>query len=213
MPPSFTPMASEAETTREAPTRGRIRRALEAQRRAELTGVVGAARGLLVRDLLAPGPGRVRQVLAVAPDDDEADALARDIAFFLGADAVLRVPADAVLPYDDLSPDRNVEMERLAALARLHLTPEAVQAVVVSARGLCRRVVPRAVFEAGSDLLGKGVEIARDALAAKLVLLGFTRTPLVEDPGSFAVRGGIVDLWSPADTAPVRLELFGDEVE
>ncbi len=52
-----------------------------------------------------------------------------------------------------------------------------------------------------------------EALAEKLVLLGFARVPLVEDPGTFAVRGGIVDLWSPADAAPVRLEFFGDEIE
>jgi transcription-repair coupling factor (superfamily II helicase) len=204
--------------------RARVRRALEERRAVDVTGLVGASRAVLVRDLLAPasraGSGaptapdtRVRCVVAVAPDEEEAESLARDLSFFLGADAVVRVPADAVLPYDDLSPDRGVELERLASLARLHLAPEAVKAVVVSARGLARRLVPRKVFEAGADLLGKGIEIAREALAEKLVALGFTRTPLVEDQGSFAVRGGIVDLWSPAQPRPVRLEFFGDEIE
>jgi transcription-repair coupling factor (superfamily II helicase) len=193
--------------------RARLRQAIAQGRIAEVTGVVGAYRGLLVRDLLAPGPGRARLVLCVAADEDEADALHRDVSFFLGASAALRVPADAVLPYDDLSPDRGVEMDRLSALARLHLAPESVQAVVVSARGLCRRLVPRRVFEEGSELLGKGLEIPRETLASKLMALGFSRTPLVEDPGTFAVRGGIVDLWSPADARPVRLEFFGDEVE
>ncbi|HET7824256.1 MAG TPA: transcription-repair coupling factor, partial [Anaeromyxobacter sp.] len=188
----------------------RVRRALEVDRRAEVTGLVGASRGALVADLL--GPGRARTVLAVAADEEEADALARDIAFFVG-EGVVRVPADAVLPYDDLSPDRGVELERLSALARLHVSPDRIRAVVLSARGLARRTVPRRVFEASADLLGKGVEIAREALAEKLVRLGFTRVPLVEDPGTFAVRGGIVDLWSPADPSPVRLEFFGDEIE
>ncbi|ACG75670.1 transcription-repair coupling factor [Anaeromyxobacter sp. K] len=214
MPPAPNPtMTAASGETSGASARDRVRRALEEKRRADVTGLVGAARGLLIRDLLAPGPGRARSVLAVAADEEEADALARDLAFFLGEGAVLRVPADAVLPYDDLSPDRGVEMERLAALARLHLAPEQAKAVVVSARALARRTVPRRVFEAGSDLLGKGVEVDREALAAKLVLLGFARTPLVEDPGTFAVRGGIVDLWSPADPKPVRLEFFGDEIE
>src|SRR5512138_3163248 len=191
----------------------RVRRALEVERCADVTGLAGAARGRLAEALLAPGPGRAGAVLAVAAGEDDADLLAKDLAFFLGAQAVLRLPADAVLPYDDLSPDRGVELERLAALARLHLSPERVAVLAVSARALARRTVPRRVFEAGSDLLGKGVEIAREALAAKLVLLGFTRVPLVEDAGTFAVRGGIVDLWSPADPAPVRLEFFGDEIE
>ncbi|HEX9306197.1 MAG TPA: transcription-repair coupling factor [Anaeromyxobacter sp.] len=191
----------------------RVRRALAAGGRADVTGLVGAARGRLLAELLLPGEGRARAVLAVAADEEEADQLARDAAFFLGAGAVLRVPADAVLPYDDLSPDRGVELERLSALARLHVAPERTPVVVVSARGLARRQVPRRIFEEGSDLLGPGVEIAREALAEKLVLLGFSRVPLVEDAGTFAVRGGIVDLWSPADAAPVRLEFFGDEVE
>ncbi|HEY6002472.1 MAG TPA: transcription-repair coupling factor, partial [Anaeromyxobacter sp.] len=191
----------------------RVRRALEADRRAEVTGLVGGSRGALLRELLAPGPARARAVLAVAADEDEADGLARDAAFFAGVDAVVRVPADAVLPYDDLSPDRGVELERLSALARLHVSPDRTKVVVVSARGLARRTLPRRVFDAGADLLGKGVEIPREELAAKLVRLGFSRVPLVEDPGTFAVRGGIVDLWSPADPAPVRLEFFGDEVE
>jgi len=205
-------MSTAVEQTSPTGARARVRRALAESGLAEVTGVIGAARGLLVRDLLAPGPGRVRAVLAVAEDEEAADVLAKDLAFFLG-DAVVRVPADAVLPYDDLSPDRGVELERLSALARLHLRSDSVQAVVVSARGLARRTVPRALLERSADLLGKGVEIAREALAAKLVDLGFARVPLVEDPGTFAVRGGIVDLWSPADPAPVRLEFFGDEIE
>jgi transcription-repair coupling factor (superfamily II helicase) len=104
-------------------------------------------------------------------------------------------------------------MDRLAALARLHLHGRAVRAVVVSARALARRIVPRAVFERHLDLLGKGVSVDRDALAARLVEMGFGRVPLVEDPGTFAVRGSVVDVWSPLDPRPVRLELFGDEVE
>ncbi len=203
-------------TASEIPTASpwaRVRRAVAGGGHADVTGLIGAARGRLLAELLAPDEGRARAVLAVAADEDEADQLARDAAFFAGAEAVLRIPSDAVLPYDDLSPDRGVELERLSALSRLHLAPERTPIVVVSARGLARRQLPRRVFESGSDLLGPGVEIAREALAEKLVLLGFSRVPLVEDAGTFAVRGGIVDLWSPADAAPVRLEFFGDEVE
>ncbi len=191
--------------------------ALSSQRAADVVGVSGAARGWIAKDLV--GPGRARLLLAVTAGEDEAEELARDLSFFLapGAGArapVLRVPADPVLPYDDLSPDRGLEMERLAALATLYLGgARGVRAVVVSARALARRMVPRAVFERHADLVGKGVTLDRDALAAKLVALGYTRAPLVEDPGAFAIRGGIVDLWSPVDERPVRLELFGDEVE
>jgi len=211
--PSATSAGSAAAAAPAPFPRARLRQILSERSLAEVTGVVGAARGLLVRELVSLGPGRSRLVLCVAPGEDEADGLHRDLAFFLGEDAVLRLPADAVLPYDDLSPDRGIEMERLSALARLHLWPEAVRAVVVSARGLCRRVVPRRVFEENGELIGKGIELSREALSQKLVSLGYARTPLVEDAGTFAVRGGIVDLYSPAHQRPVRLEFFGDLVE
>jgi transcription-repair coupling factor (superfamily II helicase) len=183
---------------------------------ADVTGLSGAERGWVARGLLAPG--RARLLLAVTADEEGADELARDLAFFLGRgqgapSPILRVPADPVLPYDDLSPDRGLEMERLAALARLHLDPQSVRAVVVSARALARRTVPRATLERHTELAGKGMALDREAFAARLVALGYTRVPLVEDPGTFAVRGGIVDVWSPYDGRPVRFELFGDEVE
>ena len=139
-----TPMPLLTEPPEPAPSdaTARVRSALAEGRPADVTGLPGAARGRLVQQLLAPGPARARSVLAVATDEETADHLARDLAFFLGDAAVLRLPADAVLPYDDLSPDRNVEMERLAAFSRLYFAFGEVWAVVVSARGLARRVVP-----------------------------------------------------------------------
>ena len=184
---------------------------------ADVVGLSGAARGLAALRLLEAGTGR-RTLLAVAVDEEEADLLARDLAFFLGAEgpagpAVVRVPADPVLPYDDLSPDRGLEMDRLAALARLHLSGAGVRAVVVSARALARRHVPRSELERNLELLGKGATVDRDGLARRLTEIGYARVPLVEDPGTFAVRGSVVDVWSPLHDRPVRLELFGDEVE
>jgi len=184
---------------------------------ADVIGLQGAARGAAALRLLSV-PGGPRALLAVAVDEEEADLLARDLAFFLGpgeagAPAVVRVPADPVLPYDDLSPDRGLEMDRIAALCRLHLAGASVRAVVVSARALARRHVPRAEMGRHLELLGKGVTVDRDGLATRLVELGYARVPLVEDPGTFAVRGAVVDVWSPLHERPVRLELFGDEVE
>jgi len=195
----------------------RILEALAARGTADVAGLAGAARGDLARALLRAHPGKT--LLAVTAEEEAADLLAQDLSFFLGAlgpegaPPVLRLPADPVLPYDDLSPDRGLEMERLAALCRLSLAGDSVRAVVVSARALARRQVPRALFERHADLVGPGLELPRDALSGKLVALGYARVPLVEDPGTFAVRGGIVDVWSPLDERPVRLEYFGDQVE
>ena len=160
---------------------------------------------------------RAQRLLAVAPDEDEADELARDLAFFLGAagrSAARSRAGPPVLPYDDLSPDRGLEMERLAALSRLHLAPGSVKAVVVSARGLARRMIPRAVFEARTPTSsGKGVTIERDALR------GAPRDARLR---AHAARRGPRHLRrprrhrrpvEPGRATPVRLELFGDAIE
>lgn len=179
---------------------------LEAEGGVRAVGVKGAARGFLAKKLRE----RFGPLVVVAATEEEADRLAGDLTFFLGSGRVARIPMDAVLPYDGLSPDRDAELERLAALSRLG---REVEALVVSARGLARRVIPPTTLQENSERLESGGSLDRDAFARRLVELGYQNVPLVEDPGTFAVRGAIVDLWPPAVDAPVRIELFGDEIE
>ena len=196
-------------------------------RAVDVTGVTGAARGWLLRRLLAASKG---PLVAVAADEDAADALEKDLRFFLSlndeegsAPQVLRFQPDPLLPYDEFSPNRDLELARLRTLFLLThkglssgLSVKAGAAPLVlltSVRGLLRKVMPRRVLEENAELLGKGLTVDRDELAQRLVRLGYTRVPLVEDPGSFAVRGGIVDLFSPIYGQPARLEFFGDEIE
>ena len=173
---------------------------------ARAVGVRHAARGLLAAHLRQ----RIGPVLAVAATEEEADRLAGDLRFFLGPSRVVRIPADALLPYDGIVPDRGAEFERLAGLSRLG---EAFDAAVVSARGLARKVIPPSILRSSAERIAVGTRLDRDALARRLVELGYLNAPMVEDPGTFAVRGAIVDVWPPTSEAPVRLELFGDEVE
>ena len=153
-----------------------------------------------------------RPLVCVEPDEAAAEALERDLRFFLGADAaVVRLPADEVLPYEGLTPDRLVAQQRLAALFRLHLGERPI--VVCSVRSLARRVLPRAALDRRSLQISLEMEQDRDELARKLTAAGYARVPLVEDPGTYAVRGGVFDVWSPLDPQPARLEFFGDLVE
>src|SRR5690606_14566009 len=87
------------------------------------------------------------------------------------------------------------------------------RALVLSARALARRTLPRAVLDSASERIATGATWDRDELARRLVVLGYQSVPLVEDAGTFAVRGGILDLWPPVYEKPVRIEFFGDEVE
>jgi transcription-repair coupling factor (superfamily II helicase) len=180
-----------------------------------VAGLTGASKGWLVSRLVRAGH---RPVVVITPGEETADELEQDLRFFLGASEgehpprVLRVPLDDVLPYDDLSPDRAIMRQRLRALFHLHVGT-AVDAVVVSGRALGRRVLPRAAIDGRALLLNVDAAEPIDELKRRLVQAGYENVPLVEDPGGFAVRGGILDVFSPIYERPARVEFFGDLIE
>src|SRR6267142_3249498 len=180
-------------------------------RRARATGLHGASRGYALAHLAR---ALKRPLVCVEPDEEAAEALERDLRFFWppsDADkSIVRLPGDEVLPYEGLTPDPQAAMARLAGLFHLHLGSARV--VVLSVRGLARRVLPREALDSRSLQLAVEATQDRDDLAAKLTAAGYAKVPLVEDPGTFAVRGGVFDVWSPLDAQPVRIEFFGDTV-
>ncbi|MDP2272729.1 MAG: transcription-repair coupling factor [Archangium sp.] len=178
-------------------------------------GLTGAARAWVLarlsRTLDAP-------LVCVTADDDTADALASDLAFFLGgegtklAPTVVRLPSDEVLPWDELVPDAGVVADRLGAL--FHLAHGVrFPALVLSMRSLCRKVIPLEVMRKLSEVVKVEQEHGRDVLGHKLAAMGYRNSPLVEDPGTFSLRGDILDVFPALHEAPVRLEFFGDTVE
>jgi len=193
----------------------RLLEALKSERRALTQGLRGAARGYVLsrvsEQLAAP-------LICVAADEDQADHLAADLAFFLGGAGsllkpqVLRLPSDEVLPYDDLSPEPTVTTERLGALFHLR-QGSGFSALVLSLRALHRKVLPPALLNQMSELLGVGQEFDRDNLVRKLSEMGYQSSPLVEDVGTFSIRGGILDVFSPLYPRPARIEFFGDAIE
>jgi transcription-repair coupling factor (superfamily II helicase) len=160
-------------------------------------------------------------VVVVAPDDEMARQLEADIRFYTGdphdpaamLDDIAVLPAIDVSPYTDLSPDRTCIVERVATLYRLTQPALRPRIVVTSAEALVRRTVAPAELAARGATLHKGGTVDRDGLAALLVAGGWNRTPVVDEPGTFAVRGGVIDVYAPLAPHPVRIELFGDEIE
>src|SRR5215468_10322512 len=160
-------------------------------------------------------------VVVVAPDDAAARRLEADIRFFRGGagdpaaalDDIAALPGIDVSPYADLSPDRSCIVERVATLYRLTQPALRPRIVVTSAEALVRRTLAPAELAARGTTLRSGQTVDRDELAALLVAGGWTRTPVVDEPGTFAVRGGVFDLYAPLAPHPVRVELFGDEIE
>ena len=107
--------------------------------------------------------------------------------------------------------DLAVTRDRIAAVDALHRKRNAI--VVATPTAICQPTVSLSVYEQSALLVKVGATIERDDLVAHLVSGGYERVPQVEAPGQFAVRGDIVDFFSPAHDQPIRIELFGDEVE
>jgi len=153
-------------------------------------------------------------VVVVAADETEASALEDDVAFFLGGhDGIAYLPGIDVSPYAELSPDRRGIVERVATLYRLTQRALWPKVVITWAEALVRKTLPPAELAARGIVIAKGDVVERDALAEKLVAAGWTRTPVVDEPGTFALRGGVIDVYAPLASHPVRIELFGDDVE
>ncbi|MCA9528889.1 MAG: transcription-repair coupling factor [Myxococcales bacterium] len=188
----------------------RVQRALS-EPRVDLAGLPpGAAAWLLARASQQPD---APPTLVVVPDLDHARRMADNLRFFL-EDAseedeparVLLYPAADTSPYLDVAPDRRAAMDRLAALFHLsHDLPW--RFLVLPAGGLVRRVPPPDALAARSCVIRAGEELDRDALIALLIEGGYLRVPVAEDPGTFAIRGGIVDIFPPHATLPARIEL------
>src|SRR4051812_35855301 len=194
-----------------------IRRCLGGARAVELYGASGSLGAALAANLIDHPT-----LLYVVPDEETAEARAHDLGFFLPAlpasddplapPAVLELPAPDSSPYAEMQPDRRTTLRRMAALFRLS-QGFAPRVLVASAASLFRRVVPRAPFDALCQVITSKTTLDRELTIAALVRAGFSRAPVVEDAGTFAVRGAVIDLFPPVYRHPVRIELFGDEIE
>lgn len=187
-------------------------------------GSDGAFAALAISRLAETLPQSARPLIAVVPDEAEARALRKDLQLFLGtggsdgdpisAEPVLGMPDLDTSPWADVSPERSAVLRRMGVLFRLSQGPSfAGQVVVASVRSLARRVVPKQAVAGLVDFIEAEQEEDRDRLIKLLQRGGYARSPVCEDPGTFAVRGGVVDVFVPLYRFPVRIDFYGDLVE
>ena len=127
----------------------------------------------------------------------QADGIERAIRFFAPQMPVLSFPAWDCLPYDRVSPKSDIESRRLAALAALARDPDGARVIVTTISAALQRVPPKDTIKSASFAARNGAEVDREALVAFLAGNGYVRAGTVREPGDFALRGGIVDLWPP----------------
>lgn len=172
----------------------------------------------LPRGALAYALGRAvaerpsERLLILLPDNESALRFADDLRFFAGperGETILYYPAPENSPYLEIAPDRRAAMDRLSTLSRL-ARGLPVSAVVSSIGGALRRVPPSAILKEKSLLLEVLSEVDRDDLVDALEASGYLRVPIAEDPGTYAVRGGLIDIYPPSAAFPARVELDDD---
>jgi transcription-repair coupling factor (superfamily II helicase) len=177
--------------------------------RRDVGGAPEGADILLASALVAQG----RDVLFVLRDDAGLARRAAIAAFFTPRTETIELPAWDCLPYDRVSPRRALVGRRLAALGRLIAPGGPGRLILTTVSALLQRVPPRAFLEGAGRELASGTRIEPDELVRELERFGFNRIETVTEPGEYAVRGGIVDVYPAGAGGPVRLDFFGDELD
>jgi transcription-repair coupling factor (superfamily II helicase) len=193
----------------------RVRRhlSLHAGRR-RVSGLTATARAIYL-PLMARA---ARQpVIVVVADNKAADALEPmlragcELTGAVDPALVVRLPAHDVLPFENLSPHPDVQAQRAAALWKL--ATGAVSILIAPVESAALKLFDRDYYAGLAVTLKRGEEVDVEVLTGHLASVGYTQMDLVEMPGQFTRRGGILDVYSPESDRPVRIEFFGDEIE
>ncbi len=163
---------------------------------------------LLVQELERTGA-----LVHVARDDKRMAAMRDALRFFAPDLPVMVFPGWDCLPYDRMSPNANISAQRMATLAALvHGMPR--KFVLLTTLSAATQFLPaRGLLRDAAFAARVGDRIDEKGLREFLVRMGFVQSPTVMEPGDYAVRGGIIDIYPPGDLGPVRLDLFGDVLD
>jgi transcription-repair coupling factor (superfamily II helicase) len=193
----------------------RVRRHLSfAAGRKRVSGLSATTRALYL-----PLFARAAQIplVVIVADNKAADSLqltlraACELTGAVEAERVLKLPAHDVLPFENLSPHPDVQEQRASVLWKIATGGAAIVIVPVEAASM--RVFPADFYAGLGRVLRRDEEIDLDELTTHLASVGYSPMDIVEMPGQFTRRGGIFDVYSPEADRPVRVELFGDEIE
>jgi transcription-repair coupling factor (superfamily II helicase) len=160
---------------------------------------------------------RRRPTVVAVPTYTEAERLTNDLRTYLGAEAVDLCPAWETLPFERVSPSVETMGRRLRTMWKLRgradRQPERLPRVLVApVRALLQRLGPH-VEDAQPVVVSKGDQVDPEELVARLVEMGYRREYQVEHRGELAVRGSIVDVFGSTAEGPVRIDLWGDEID
>src|SRR6201999_1752063 len=181
--------------------------------------VAEGAEGLIISDLaraIAARPKRpVVSLAVVCRDGPRLQQLARALSFFAPDLSVLHFPAWDCQPYDRVSPHGGILSQRMTTLAQLSRLAGSEKPLIVltTVNAIVQRVPSRDTVAAQALSVAPGHVVPMDSIVAWLEHNGYSRSSTVREPGEYAVRGGILDLFPAGLEQPVRLDFFGDSLE
>ncbi len=179
-----------------------------------VSGLTATARSLYL-PLMAQAAKQL--VIIIVADNKAAEALEPMLKAGCGLTGavdparVVRLPAHDVLPFENLSPHPDVQEQRAAALWKL--ATGSVDILIAPVESAALKLFDREYYAGLAVQLRRGEELDVEVLTGHLASVGYTQMDLVEMPGQFTRRGGILDVYSPEHDRPVRIEFFGDEIE
>ncbi|MDC0333972.1 transcription-repair coupling factor [Amylibacter sp.] len=154
-----------------------------------------------------------KSIIFVARDDKRLDLMRKSLWFFSPNIPILDFPSWDCLPYDRVSPNADVSSARMATLAALSSGFEAPIVLLTTLNAITQYIPNRTIVSNNSFVAIVGRTINVKELRAYFSNMGFVQTPTVTEPGDYAIRGGIIDVFPPGESGPVRMDLFGDELE
>ena len=153
----------------------------------------------------------------IALDDTRVATLKELVSFFAPDVQVIEFPAWDCLPFDRVSPNAEIVAKRVGALTQMlawqNEAKRYPRIVLTTINAATQRVMPQSSLKGASFIAQKGGRVDIGNLQEFMIQNGYNRTETVREPGEYAQRGGILDLFPPGYEQPLRLDLFGDEIE
>lgn len=190
------------------------KRISEEDRNITLTGVPNGMLASLLSQLTSL-KGDHKGAVYIASDSQKIGELLNGLNFFAPWLDVIELPAWDCLPYDRVSPSNDVSANRIDALTKIasRSKDDVPLLVITTINAWVQKCVPIEKMVNQSFKLAPGISVDMEKIISWLAQNGFERTPTVRDRGEFAVRGGILDLFTPGSQEPIRLDFFGNTLE
>ena len=178
----------------------------------ECTGSTGAEQALMLLNL---GKSLGRPLFIIVPTNQTAEALLQDLIFFSDDQTppLHLFPPYNILPFKKIAYHNETAARRIRILYQLAAGANEPVIVIAPVETLLQRIIPRQVLGDYAELVMVNEEIDRDRFIEKLHAGGYVNASIVEEPGEYSIRGGIIDVFSPMYDDPIRIELFGDTIE